>query len=226
MTPPDVDTEMKWQGADSLREYLVPVNTLERYPGNPRRGQVRLIAESLSRFGQVRPVLVEGHQIVAGNHTFAAAVELGWTHVAAVRNTFRDEREARAYLLGDNRLGELGDYEREQLLPMLEEVGAADRWTGTGYTADDLDDLRALHGPPPTMPVAPFEGDYAATAEELAARAERLAAGNAYKELVLTLTADQNVEFESHLKVLRKETGETGTAEIVANALAAEAALA
>jgi ParB-like chromosome segregation protein Spo0J len=100
-----------WNGPEALRELLVPLAALERHPQNPRRGRVHEIAESLGRFGQVRPVLAHGHRIVAGNHTYLAAADLGWTHVAVVQHTFADDQEARAYLLADNRLPELGDYE-------------------------------------------------------------------------------------------------------------------
>lgn len=216
-----------WEGPKALRPFLVPVGHLMRHPQNPRRGQVRLIADSLARFGQVRPVLTDGRQIVAGNHTYAAAVELGWTHVAAVANNFEDEAEARAYLLADNRLADLGDYDREALLPMLEDLEKRDRWDGTGYDSDALEDLRALQERVPVLPPVEFQGDYAATQEELTARAERLAAGNTYKELVLMLTPEQNAEFESHLKVLRKEYGgEQGVAEMVFRAVSEQAALA
>ena len=220
-------TEIVWKGPEQLREYLVPVATLVRHPRNPRRGKVDLIAQSLDRFGQVRPILVHEGVIVAGNHTFAAVGQLGWTHVAAVPNEFTDADEAKAYLLADNRLPELGTYDRAELIELLGEVEAAGTWAGTGYDADDLDDLRALHGSMPELPVQPFSGDYAATAEELAARAARLAAGNNYSELVLTVTAEQDAEFETHLKILRKEYGsDDAIAEIVYQACENQAALA
>jgi ParB-like chromosome segregation protein Spo0J len=188
---------------------------------------VLLIGESLTRFGQVRPILTDGRRIIAGNHTYQAAVDLGWTHIAAVANDWADGGEARAYLLADNRLGELGDYEQELLLAHLTDVEAAGSWEGTGYQPDDLEDLRSLHNRIRETDPEPFAGDFAASPEEIAARAARLAAGNTFRELVLTLTSNQNAAFEGHLKILRKEYGDGGgVTETVYRALAEQAALA
>jgi hypothetical protein len=69
-----------------------------------------------------------------------------------------------------------------------------------------------------------FGGGFAATDEELAERAARLAAGNTYKELFLVLADEQVTDFETHVKILRKEYDETGVSEAVARALHEQAA--
>jgi hypothetical protein len=218
------ETERVWHGSAELETLLVPVDTLVRHPRNPRRGQIQLIAESLDRFGQVRPILTDGTQIIAGNHTYLAALELGFTHVAAIRNDFETEEEARAYLLADNRLPELGGYDEAQLLDQLAELEASGHWEGTGYTADDLDDLRAMQDAIPTTALAEFQGDYAVTPEELAARAQTLAGGRTLSEVVLLLTEDQAADFEAHTKILAKEYGGVGVTDTVFTAIAAAAA--
>lgn len=219
-----MSAEIVWEGPEELRPFLVPVRELVRHPQNPRRGQVSLIADSLRRFGQVRPILTDGSQIIAGNHTYLAVVELGWTHVAAIRNQFASEAEARAYLLADNRLPELGDYDNHQLAELLGELEAADAWAGTGYLPDDLEDLRAQLDAVPTSATQEFRGDFALTSEELIERARQLAAGNAYKELILTLSRGENDEFELHTKILRKEYGLDGISDVVLRALTEQAA--
>lgn len=212
-----------WKGSAEIEEMLVPVDELVRHPRNPRRGQVALIAESLERFGQVRPILTDGVQIIAGNHTYLAARELGWTHVAAIKNEFATEDEARAYLLADNRLPELGSFDEAQLLTQLEELEAVG-WTGTGYTADDLDDLRAMQDAIPTTALEDFQGDYAVSPEELAARAQTLAGGRTLSEVVLLFTEGQAADFEAHTKVLSKEYGGVGVTDAVFRAIADAAA--
>lgn len=209
-----------WEGADQLREWLVPVHDLERYPGNPRRGQVSEIAKSLARFGQVRPVLTDGHRIVAGNHTYLAALELGWSHVAAVPNAFKSDDEARAYLLADNRLPELGEYDQTELTAMLEELEQSGRWDGTGYALDDLEDLRAAHDGATVMDEGGFEGTFAVDPAELARRAAQLAAGNTMKEVVLMLTGEVAPQWDADLRVLKKEYGDGGVSELVERAVA------
>ena len=64
-----------------------PISQLKFYPGNARRGDIDLIAESLQRLGQYKPVVacVGGkapklkNTLLAGNHTVMA--EIGRAHV-------------------------------------------------------------------------------------------------------------------------------------------------
>lgn len=138
-----------WQGAKALRRFLVPIDSLEPFPGNPRRGDVEQLRASLRRFGQVLPVLTDpqlgedGKQrIVAHHHVVLAAQAEGWTHVAAVANEFADEEEARAYLVADNQLADLGGYDLELLHAQLKAVAETEHaFDGTGYPADHLTTL-------------------------------------------------------------------------------------
>jgi hypothetical protein len=213
-----------WKGADGLRKHLVDVALVEPHPRNPRRGQTPEIARSLERFGQVRPIISDGRYIVAGNHTYRAALSLGWTHVAVIPKEFDSPEQALRYLLGDNRTSDLGEYDRDDLLRMMEELEETGQWEGTGYMIDDLEDLRALQGAVAETERAEFTGGFAATDEELAERAQRLAAGNTYKELVLMLPGERSADFDTHLRVLQKEYEVSGVSEAVARALAEQAA--
>jgi hypothetical protein len=66
-----------------LEHRLVPIGELAGYHKNPRRGNVRVIAESLFEHGQYRPIVVwthedgkprsQGPEILAGNHTYKGA---------------------------------------------------------------------------------------------------------------------------------------------------------
>jgi ParB-like chromosome segregation protein Spo0J len=215
---------INWRGAEELEKLLVPVASLECHPGNPRRGAVEQIAESIERFGQVRPVLVDDSgYIIAGNHTFMAITSLGWSHVAALPNKFADAAEARAYLLADNRLSDLGAYDQRQLQMLLEEIESVDGWLGTGYGPDDLEDLRALQDAIPETDAVPFAGDFALTPEELEERAARLGGGQSMNELVLVLDAAQSEQFDLDLRVLRKEYDNAGVTDAVVRAVASAA---
>lgn len=136
-------TKRVWEGDKRLNRLLVSVDELVLHPRNPRLGNVEMIAESLARFGQVRPILVndKNSRVIAGNHTLRAAKErLGWTHIAVVHATL-DETEEEAYLLTDNRLGSVGGYDGPLLVQVLNDLAESGRLEGTGYTPDDLDDL-------------------------------------------------------------------------------------
>ncbi len=127
---------------DQLAGLAVPVDSLTTLPGNPRRGDVGAVAKSLAKFGQRKPIVVDGSgTIIAGNHTYAAAVELGWAEIAVVRVN-DDDVTAKAFALADNRTGDLGTYDDDLLLDALYEVrDYADLLDAAGYTAEDIDAL-------------------------------------------------------------------------------------
>jgi len=115
------------------------VAELKPHPENPRRGDVEAIAESLSAHGQYRPITVQKSTgfVLAGNHTLAAAASLGWDEVAVVVVDVDDE-QARRILLVDNRTADMGSYDDDalvSLLQSLEDLG------GTGYTFEDIPSL-------------------------------------------------------------------------------------
>lgn len=94
----------------TLDHLTIPIDQPRPRKNNPRRGNIDTIAESLERNGQYRPIVVNKPtgEILAGNHTYAAAKRLGWTHIAA---TFVDvdEDQAARIILADNRTADLGD---------------------------------------------------------------------------------------------------------------------
>lgn len=128
----------------------MPTPTLDRYPTsdltpyhmNPRRGDVDAIAKSLLRNGQYKPIVVNlgrltGRplEVLAGNHTLAAAQQLGWEEIAATTIDVDDQHAARI-VVADNRTGDLGETDRQLLHDLLAPLdGDLD---GTGYTATDL----------------------------------------------------------------------------------------
>lgn len=125
----------------------VPTGLLQEHPENARRGDVDAIAESLKRLGQYRPVIVNKgsltgrpNEILAGHHIVKAIVRLGWDDVL-VHYVDVDENDGRAILAVDNRAPELGDYDTAALYNLLAQMPDL---SGTGYAADDLDDMRVL----------------------------------------------------------------------------------
>ena len=131
----------EWQGAEALREMLHPLNKLEAFPGNPRLGNVEAIAQSFKRFGQLKPIVVDGRRVIAGHHMVQAAHDVGWTHIAVISNDFGSEDEQRAFLLADNRTFELGGFDATDLVIQL---AALNDLTGTGYTHEDLDAMQQM----------------------------------------------------------------------------------
>ncbi len=144
--------------ADDLAPLRVPIDSLHQLPGNPRRGDVTAVAASLARFGQRKPIVVnDDGTILAGNHTWRAARQLGWTEIAAVQVS-DDPATGKAFALADNRTGDLGGYDDEALLELLDQVGITGL-DGTGYSQEDLDALAHLLAPPDLDELADDIGD-------------------------------------------------------------------
>lgn len=117
----------------------VDINSVFPYPMNARQGDIGLIAESLSKNGQFRPIVVNrnDNSILVGNHTWKAAKMLGWKEIAVTFVEVDDEAAARI-VLADNKIADMGSYDHVELAELLQGLPA---FEGTGYTGDDLDEL-------------------------------------------------------------------------------------
>jgi len=120
----------------------VDIEILNEYPDNPRTSDVEKIAESLTEHGQYRPltVNVNGNIILTGNHTYQAMKSLGWEKVL-VTYIDVDEVKAKKIVLVDNRLNDVAGYDSELLNKMLQELVDSGDFIGTGFKAEDIDEL-------------------------------------------------------------------------------------
>lgn len=118
----------------------VPIEDLIPHPNNVRRGNLSIITESLRVNGQYRPIVVQRgtNTIIAGNHTFLAAKDLGWAEISA---TFVDvdDKAAIRIMLADNRTAELASNDEAALLELLQSL--SEDILGSGYDEDDVEDL-------------------------------------------------------------------------------------
>ncbi|MET8956986.1 ParB/RepB/Spo0J family partition protein [Streptomyces sp. NPDC004129] len=145
---------------ESLLPLAVPIDDLTEYHRNPRTGDVDAIAESLRVNGQYKAIVVNRGthtgrpgEILAGNHTWAAAKQLGWEQIAATFVDVSDEDAARIVVV-DNRTSDLAGYDSELLADILDELPDLD---GTGYDQDALDKLLDHRALPETIDL-PSEG--------------------------------------------------------------------
>lgn len=121
----------------------VPIDAIQPHPENPRIGDVGAIHESIKMHGFYGQVIVQkstGH-ILAGNHRWKAA---RFAKLAEIPVTYIDvdDETARRILIADNRLSDLGDYDREQLADILKSLAATTAGLdGLGYDEDDLNQL-------------------------------------------------------------------------------------
>lgn len=205
-----------WRGPEPLRKMLVPLDSLEPFAGNPRRGDVPAIAKSLARFGQVRPVLTEPpvdetgkSRLIAGHHVVLAARDLGWTHIAAIANDFGSDDEARAYLIADNQIPTLGSIDEEALAVQL---AALSDFEGTGYTEEQAEEVARRLAFMREPDFAPASSDEVPALDERAAKPETF-------DVPLELDRETRADFARHVGMLRREWGLTTTTDIVVRAV-------
>ena len=124
-----------------MKAVKVSVDELKAYPKNPRRGNIKLIAESLAEYGQYKPIVVNSvnNEILVGNHTFEAAKTLGWKEID-VTYIEADAETAAKIVLIDNRASDLSGYNNNALLELLERLDSLEH---TGYGDDEFDDVLA-----------------------------------------------------------------------------------
>lgn len=207
------ETAPVWRGSKSLRRSIVEISSLEPFPGNPRVGDVESIRASIARFGQVRPILVDGARIVAGHHFVLAATEEGWTHVAVTRNEFESEEEARAYLVADNRLGDLGGYDD---VALSEQLAALRDLEGTGYTEQDRSDL--------AVRLAAIRQPVFAPSDEAPPALDERSGTTGLFEVPLFLDRESRKDFANLLGMLKREWSLDETTAVVLRSLREAAA--
>ncbi|MDB4726001.1 ParB/Srx family N-terminal domain-containing protein [bacterium] len=94
---------------------MISTADLAPYKSNPKQHtttQVGLIAKSIQEFGFIAPVIIDAdNTILAGHGRVMAAELLKMDEVPCVRFDHLTEAQRRAYVLADNRLTELGDWD-------------------------------------------------------------------------------------------------------------------
>ncbi len=124
------------------------LTSLNPHPGNPRthsKKQLSQIAKSIERFGFTTPILIDSEDmIIAGHGRVEAARLLGMTVVPTIRLDYLTKAEARAYVVADNRLAELAEWDRELLASELECIAELDvefDLSLTGFETGEIDVL-------------------------------------------------------------------------------------
>ncbi len=124
------------------------LDTLTLDPENARLHSdrnIEVIAQSLEKFGQQKPIVVDGENVVvAGNGTVLAARKLGWQAVYGVRSDLNG-MDRRAYAIADNRATDTSQWDFAQLIRQLDEIEQEMGDTAfTGFSDFDVADLRAM----------------------------------------------------------------------------------
>ena len=137
---------------DSLIPLIVEIKSIQPDARNARKHPQRnldTIKKSLQTYGQRKPIVVNSKTgvIEAGNGLYSAAVELGWTEIAAVM-VEDDHATATGYALMDNKSADLSEWDLPTLKDILEELdsGAFDM-DNTGFAIDEIEVLMTQFNP-------------------------------------------------------------------------------
>jgi ParB-like chromosome segregation protein Spo0J len=142
---------------EEIRIEYVPLSKVEKWPRNPKLHDTEQLSASVERFGFVQPILLDEktNRLVAGHGRLETLrkmkdsgkqppprikVSNGDWLVPVVRGvSFKNEKEAEAYLVADNRQVELGGWDEESLAELLR--GQEIDLTGVGWSSKEIDDL-------------------------------------------------------------------------------------
>jgi DNA modification methylase len=152
----------------NLRIENVNISSLSFDPTNARKHDkknLEAIAGSLKLFGQRKPIVVTGaNVIVAGNGTVEAAKSLGWSEVSIVRIPIDwTTEQVKAYALADNRTAELAEWDSKVLADQLIDLDAVG-WDVAEFGFDALEPpISSMDDEPLNFDEAPSRaklGDY------------------------------------------------------------------
>ena len=128
-----------------MKAVSVNIDSIHIDPANLRMHPARnldTIKASLARFGQQKPIVVDGNGICrAGNGTLEAARALGWEKIEVVKTPLAGS-EAIAYAIADNRTAELALWDDDRLGETLKALQLEDfNLDDIGFSQDELDEL-------------------------------------------------------------------------------------
>ena len=146
----------------------VPLADLLLDPSNPRRHsrqQIRAIASSIKTFGWLIPILVDAHnRIIAGHGRYEAGRLLGLESVPVIRAEHLSPKQAKAFMLADNRLAEGSEWDDAKLATVLKDLSKIDLDFGieaTGFEMAEVDLLIQKLEPPEEQSDAADEFEFA-----------------------------------------------------------------
>ena len=125
----------------------VSLSLLKPYERNAKihgEDQIQKLMDSIREFGFLSPCLVErgSYNLIAGHGRIEAAKRLGWEKVPCVFVEDISEAQRRAYILADNRLTELGEWDMELVDDELHELNDMDfdvTVTGFDFEQEDIE---------------------------------------------------------------------------------------
>ena len=136
---------------------LVPVGKLVAFDRNPRvhpERQVNALADAMLKIGFWVPLVVDAAgNILAGHGRLLAAKKLNMKRVPVVRAGRLTESERRAFVVADNKIAGMAEWDSATLAGLLEEF-LADPFAGTPGATPQLEAKPKRKDPAGAVPAA------------------------------------------------------------------------
>ena len=137
---------VKKQTESRLKVEAIKITDLSSDPSNLRLHSdrnIEAIKNSLARFGQQKPIVIDAKNIVhAGNGTLEAAKLLGWDSIDCIRSSLTGS-DLTAFAIADNRTAELANWDDDALGLTLATLDGIDDslLLDLAFTQDELKNL-------------------------------------------------------------------------------------
>lgn len=134
------------------------LDEIKRAEKNPKKHDIAELRKSIRRFGFISPLLrnekdgrlIAGHgrlealqSLKEAGHAMPSGLRGDWEAPVITGLSFKNEKEAKAYLVADNRLVELGGWSEQELGSLLQDVqvNTEQALDGVGYSDAELAEL-------------------------------------------------------------------------------------
>jgi ParB-like chromosome segregation protein Spo0J len=132
--------------AKILKTEVLKIADLKLNDRNPRKNDnaVPNVVKSIEAFGFNNPILIDKDNVIIAGHTrVKAAAKLEMQEVPCIRLEHLNKKQAQAYMIADNKLNELAEWDNQLLKDILNDLPETLDVEAMGFDLDEIEDLIA-----------------------------------------------------------------------------------
>lgn len=192
----------------AVQEYVerFPLRELKPHPSNPKLHNAEAINTSIKTNTFVGAIYAQtSTKYMLSGHGRVEQLLAEGVEYAPVILVDCDDELAERLLLVLNPTPDDGGFDTELLTQLLGHVQDVEGLTGTGYSADDLDNLLALDEQNFEIEEAAFDGDFIETPAESETRSKRVAetkASRGLRETIVVLDGERHKDLQWAMEVI------------------------
>ena len=125
--PQTIGKTDQWPADQIVKRQVADLTPYARNSRQHSQAQIAQIAASIKEWGWTQPIIIDDEGgILAGHGRLLAAQHLGLEEVPCVVATGWSEAKRRAYVIADNRLAELAQWDQAMLATELQDLASLD----------------------------------------------------------------------------------------------------